>query len=154
MTSDDRVRGGASVSRLEVLNPERARFRGHLDTTALGGAGFASQRSAGRLAWDLSSYEGGLVVGVLGAGDAEKRYLVTLKDDIPPRRDDGREGSGVSWEAEFCAAGGGGSGDDGPPEEVRLAWGDFVPTYRGRKVDGAKPLDLSGIKRIGLMMRR
>ena len=145
------MRGGASVSRLEVLNPERARFRGRLDTTALGGAGFASQRSAGRLAWDLSSYGGGLVVGVLGAGGAEKRYLVTLKDDIPPRRDDGREGSGVSWEAEFRAGGG---GDDGEPEEVRLAWGDFVPTYRGRKVDGAKPLDLSGIKRIGLMMRR
>ncbi|UNI18168.1 hypothetical protein JDV02_004452 [Purpureocillium takamizusanense] len=143
-TSDDRVRGGASQSHLTVDNPERARFHGHLDTTALGGAGFASQHSIGELALDLRDYEG-IIVAVAGPDEADgKRYALTLKDSLPPPRDDGREQSGVSWEAEFVAK---------KPGDVKLRWDDFKPTYRGRPKHDAEPLNLGDIKRVGLMMR-
>jgi hypothetical protein len=73
---DDRLRGGSSVSNLTVspippklqsANPEGsggvpgtlATFHGVLDTTTLGGAGFASQRTVGDdCKWDLSDFEG------------------------------------------------------------------------------------------------
>lgn len=74
-----------------------------------------------------------------------KRYVVTLKDEIPGHRDDGRQKSSVSWEAEFT------------PNRFGnqwLNWSSFKATYRGRPKNDAKPLDLKNIKRIGLMMRR
>lgn len=57
--SDDRVRGGASHSYMQCspLDPI-ARFCGNLDTSALGGAGFASQRTTREEAWDLSESDG------------------------------------------------------------------------------------------------
>ncbi|KND86446.1 Uncharacterized protein C9E9.15 [Tolypocladium ophioglossoides CBS 100239] len=144
VTSDDRVRGGASRSHLSVASPERARFHGRLDTKALGGAGFASQHSLGVLSWDLRDYEG-VIVAIGGPGRADgKRYALTLKDELPPARGDGRERAGVSWEAEFVAE---------KPGDVRLRWEDFKPTYRGRPKEDAAPLDLGDVKRIGLMMR-
>lgn len=143
VTSDDRVRGGSSTSHLTLVNPELARFHGHLDTTTLGGAGFASQHSLGALDWDLSAYDGLLVV----APRADRMcYAVTLKDDLPGKRPDGRESSGVSWEAVFEGGGGG--------EDVFLPWAAFRATYRGREKDDADPLDLASVKRVGLMMRR
>ncbi|OTA03741.1 hypothetical protein A9Z42_0042230 [Trichoderma parareesei] len=148
VTSDDRVRGGASKSHLFVVNPERARFYGHLDTKTLGGAGFASQHSLGVLDWDLSAYDG-IVVSVAQAD--EKRYALTLKDEIPPRRDDGRQEAGISWEAVFKVPQEGSQYD---LKKVYLPWSAFKPTYRGRPKPDAKPLDLKHIKRVGLMMRR
>ncbi|KAL7811506.1 complex I intermediate-associated protein 30 domain-containing protein [Trichoderma aethiopicum] len=147
VTSDDRVRGGASKSHLFVVNPERARFYGHLDTKTLGGAGFASQHSLGVLDWDLSAYDG-IVVSVAQAD--EKRYALTLKDEIPPRRDDGRQEAGISWEAVFKVPQEGSQYD---MKKVYLPWSAFKPTYRGRPKPDAKPLDLAHIKRVGLMMR-
>ncbi|ODA82250.1 hypothetical protein RJ55_00757 [Drechmeria coniospora] len=144
VTSDDGVRGGASRSHLSVSNPERARFHGHLDITALGGAGFASQHSLGTLSWDLRDYEG-IIVAVAGPGKADgKRYALTLKDELPPPRDDGREQAAISWEAEFVAD---------KPGDVKLRWEDFQATYRGRPKGDARPLNLGDIKRVGLMMR-
>ncbi|KAK6445481.1 hypothetical protein FP744_10001729 [Trichoderma asperellum] len=131
-----------------MINPERARFYGHLDTKTLGGAGFASQHSLGVLNWNLSDYEGGIVVAVAKADG--KRYALTLKDEIPPRRGDGREEAGISWEAEFEVV------EDGAGldlKNVYLPWSAFKPTYRGRPKPDAKPLDLSSVKRVGLMMR-
>lgn len=86
------------------------------------------------------------------AADRPKRYALTLKDEMPGRRDDGRERSTVSWEAAFQPS-------TAPAETadrrvVLLRWDDFVPTYRGREKRDARPLDPSAIKRIGLMMRR
>jgi hypothetical protein len=80
-----------------------------------------------------------------------KRYLLTLKDDIPGRRDDGREMSGITWEAEFDASG---TNEAGKAEEVFLPWSAFKATYRGRDKEDAKPLDLKSIKRVSFMMRR
>ncbi|KAL7946583.1 complex I intermediate-associated protein 30 domain-containing protein [Trichoderma barbatum] len=147
VTSDDRVRGGASQSHLSVINPERARFYGHLDTQTLGGAGFASQHSLGVLNWDLAGYEG-IVIAVAQADG--KRYALTLKDEIPPKRGDGRDEAGISWEAEFSVWK---DGSDYDLKAVFLPWSAFKPTYRGRPKSDAKPLDLSNVKRVGLMMR-
>ncbi|CAM1506493.1 Fc.00g061340.m01.CDS01 [Cosmosporella sp. VM-42] len=140
ISSDDRVRGGSSTSYLNALSPERASFNGHLDTQTLGGAGFASQRTIGDIDLDLSDYAGLLLA--ITAADG-KKYTLTLKDTLPGRRKDGRDKASVSWEYDFVPRG---------REDVLVRWSDLKPTYRGRKVD-AEPLDLSGIKRISLMMR-
>ncbi|RXG42141.1 hypothetical protein VDGE_30706 [Verticillium dahliae] len=96
--SDDRVRGGRSQSYLRCQNVGPAEFHGHLDIMALGGAGFASQRTVGSLDLDLSSYEG-LSISINHSDG--KKYTLTLKDEILPRRPDGREQSTVSWEFDF-----------------------------------------------------
>jgi hypothetical protein len=156
-TSDDRVRGGSSQSYFTVVDPGHARFSGHLDTKTLGGAGFASQHTIGELELDLSPYLG-LVICVAAdpaasfgteGGDKSKpkRWAVTLKDDLPGKRPDGRERSGISWEADFTW----GPRDGGA--EFFLPWSQFKATYRGRDKPDADPLNLAGIKRIGLMMR-
>nr|AGL95117.1 putative NADH:ubiquinone oxidoreductase intermediate-associated protein 30 [Epichloe festucae] len=143
VTTDDRVRGGASHSYLSVDSPDHARFHGHLDISTLGGAGFASQHSACELHLDLKDYDG-IVVSIKGPEKADgKRYALTLKNDLASPTADGREQSSVSWEAQFVAE---------KPGDVKLSWDKFKATYRGREKRGAV-LDLKHIKRIGLMMR-
>ena len=36
----------------------------------------------------------------------------------------------------------------------RIPWRRFVPTYRGKNVEDAAPLDIANIKRFGIMIRR
>ncbi|KAH7040273.1 complex I intermediate-associated protein 30 [Microdochium trichocladiopsis] len=146
--SDDRVRGGKSQSHLEAASPsasgathQNARFFGDLDITALGGAGFASQRTADSKSWDLSPYSGLSIKIVNGDG---KKYTLILKDEILPKRPDGREQSTISWEYDFV----------GEQSELRISWADFKPTYRGKAKPDADPLDLTGIKLLSIMMRR
>lgn len=141
--SDDRVRGGKSQSHLQCDDSSHAEFHGHLDISALGGAGFASQRTTGVLALDLSGFDGLLLD--LAGGDG-KKYTLTLKDEVLPRRDDGREQSSISWEFDFTCPRQGG--------EVVIEWTDFKPTYRGKPKEDAKPLDRGDIKRLSIMMRR
>ncbi|TWU75070.1 hypothetical protein ED733_006735 [Metarhizium rileyi] len=144
VTSDDRVRGGASQSYLTVQTPQHARFHGHLDIKTLGGAGFASQHSLGTLSLNLGGYEG-VIVSIRGPDKADgKKYALTLKNEVLPPGDDGREQSTVSWEAEFVAK---------KPGDVKLRWADFKATYRGREKKDAGELDLGHIERVGLMMR-
>ncbi|KZL64708.1 complex i intermediate-associated protein 30 [Colletotrichum incanum] len=138
--SDDRVRGGKSQSHLHCESPEKARFFGNLDITALGGAGFASQRTLGTLHLDLSQYDG-LVIKVLQSDS--KKYTLTIKDEILPPREDGRDQSTISWEYDFVSEAG----------EIKIPWDNLKPTYRGRPKTDAKPLDVSNIKRISFMMR-
>ncbi|KAI0601952.1 CIA30 family protein-like protein [Biscogniauxia sp. FL1348] len=141
VASDDRVRGGDSQSYLEPsAKTGAARFHGRLDITALGGAGFASQRSPDGQPWDLSGYQA-LRLGV-NQSDG-KKYTLILKDEILPRRPDGREQSTVSWEYDFICQRG----------ELDISFEDFKPTYRGRAKPDAKPLDLTSVKRISFMMR-
>ncbi len=116
-------------------------FHGNLDITALGGAGFASQRSVDQLSWDMADYRG-LCLG-LREGDG-KKYTITLRDRILPKRPDGRERSTVNWEYDF----------EGSGSEVVIPWHEFRPTYRGRPEPDAEPLDLRNVKRIGIMCRR
>ncbi|CCF43335.1 complex I intermediate-associated protein 30 [Colletotrichum higginsianum] len=138
--SDDRVRGGKSQSHLHCESPETAKFFGNLDITALGGAGFASQRTLGTLHLDLSQFDG-LVLKVLQSDS--KKYTLTIKDEILPPREDGRDQSTISWEYDFVPGTG----------EVKISWDDFKPTYRGRPKPDAELLDVSNIKRISFMMR-
>lgn len=140
--------------------PLQAEFSGHLDITALGGAGFASQRTAdGVPGWDVSAYDA-LVLDVARADD--RRYTLTLKDEVLPRRPDGRDQSSVSWEYDFvvpagkdgAAGGGDGGGSSAGSTRVVIPFGEFKPTYRGKPKPDAGPLDLKNVKRISFMMRR
>ncbi|KAJ5047323.1 uncharacterized protein L3040_003151 [Drepanopeziza brunnea f. sp. 'multigermtubi'] len=143
-SSDDRVRGGSSISEL-ACNPlsPTAIFHGNLDTKTLGGAGFASQRTTGEdRNWDLSKYDG-LVLDI--AKSDEKKYTLTLKDELLPKMPNGRDQSTVSWEYDFKANPHGG--------KIFIQWDEFKPTYRGRDKKDAKPLDLQHVKRISFMMR-
>lgn len=115
---------------------------GNLDIDTLGGAGFASQRTTGSRRWDLSAYDG-MELDV--AESDEKLYTLILKDELLPDRPDGRERSSLSWQADLRFVGSG---------KVVVRWKEFRPTYRGKEVDDADPLDLKSIKRLGIMMRR
>lgn len=143
-SSDDRVRGGSSQSTLSCSASSLvARFHGNLDINTLGGAGFASQRTTGEdRTWDLSHHDG-LEIVVDRADD--KLYTLTLKDEILPKRSDGREQSSVSWEFDFRAE---------RRKTIFVKWEDFRPTYRGKDKEDADPLNLKNIKRFGIMIRR
>lgn len=139
-----------------IAGGSRAEFSGHLDITALGGAGFASQRTPdGAPGWDLSG-RGTLVLDVARADGRE--YTVTLKDEVLPKRPDGREQSTVSWEYDFVVAAGACGGDDdgssSGSHRVVIPFEDFKPTYRGKPKPDAEPLDLTDVKRFSFMMRR
>ncbi|KAL4782211.1 NADH:ubiquinone oxidoreductase intermediate-associated protein 30, partial [Aspergillus varians] len=144
-SSDDRVRGGSSFSTL-IPSPDKhsATFKGNLDITTLGGAGFASQRTTAESSWDLAAYDG-LELDILKSDG--KLYTLTLKDEILPNRPDGRERSSLSWEAEVRV-------NKGVGEKVVVKWEDLRPMYRGKEVEGVEPLDLGSVKRVGIMMRR
>ncbi|OQD71325.1 hypothetical protein PENPOL_c001G06087 [Penicillium polonicum] len=140
--SDDRVRGGSSVSNLEPT-AEGVLFHGNLDIETLGGAGFASQRTVGNeQIWDLTGHDGIELHIVPLDGN---RYTFSLTDEIPQQRPEGREQSALVWEYDFCASETG--------HEVRLSWKDLKPTYRGKPVEDARPLDLSHIRRFRIMIR-
>lgn len=134
----------------------QAEFSGHLDITALGGAGFASQRTAdGVPGWDVSGYEA-LVLDVARADD--RKYTLTLKDEVLPRRPDGRDQSTVSWEYDFVVGAGKGgtavTGSTAGSTRVVIPFEEFKPTYRGKPKPDAEPLDLKNVQRISFMMRR
>ncbi|KAI2617802.1 NADH:ubiquinone oxidoreductase complex I intermediate-associated protein 30 [Hypoxylon sp. NC1633] len=139
--SDDRVRGGKSQSYLiHSVDSSVASFRGNLDITALGGAGFASQRTVDPQSWDLFDY-----VGIrLGIAQSDgKKYTLVIKDVAPPKRPDNRDEATVSWEYDFVPSG----------SQVTIRWADFKPTYRGKPKEDAEPLRLDHIRRISIMMR-
>lgn len=90
----------------------------------------------------MSAYDG-LELDVVG-GDG-KKYTLVLKDEILPKRDDGREQSTVSWEFDFI-----GERDGG---KVWVPWSELRPTYRGREKKDAEPLKKDKVMRFSLMMR-
>lgn len=178
--SDDRVRpGGVSVSVLDVgpspsdASRTAATFHGHLNSTALGGSGFASQRTVDPFNADLTGASG-LVVEIIvpkssasnggGActpssssssccsadGKKGKTFALTLKNDVLPALPDGRDQSTVSWEYAFCVLPE--QGDQVKTRRVEMPLSGFKATNRGREVKDAK-LDLANIKRISFMMR-
>lgn len=180
-TVDDRVRGGSSKSHLSSLPGNCAVFYGQLDTTTLGGAGFASQfspvdldrvvdvadssefqvagpqpRGDTRPTWNLSEYEG-LELSVLNMDS--KTYTLILKDteDTDDERDDGRKKASISWEVRFkdsSEAQGGISFDSNNVKIFWFPWASFEATFRGKKVEDAGPLNREEIIKVGLMMRR
>jgi len=143
-SSDDRVRGGSSISHLTCLPfSPIAKFHGNLDIKTLGGAGFASQRTTNeRRSWDLSNYDG--IELNINMSD-RKQYTFILKDEVLPKSPNGIEQSTVSWEYDFKI-------EDGSQGKIFAEWDDFKATYRGKEHKDAKPLDLKNLKRISLMM--
>ena len=136
-------------------HPRKAIFQGHLDTKTLGGAGFASQRTTGDdRNWDLSRFDG-LLITIDAAHSDTKKYTLICKDELlPPDSDSRREQATTSWEFDFypnSAAPGPQASDD---HTIFAKWSEFKPTYRGRPQDKAGKLDLEGIKRFSIMMRR
>ncbi|KAH9907355.1 CIA30 family protein [Xylariomycetidae sp. FL2044] len=153
VASDDRVRGGKSQSHLTSSPGSAACFHGELDITALGGAGFASQRSPDSMSWDLSDCQGLRLKVKQGDG---KKYTLILKDGILPKRPDGREQSTVSWEYDFTASSSSASSSSSSSSgaaELDIRWTEFKPTYRGKPKSDAEPLKLEAIKRLSIMMR-
>ncbi|KAK1989584.1 complex I intermediate-associated protein 30 [Colletotrichum falcatum] len=157
VASDDTVRNGTSRSALDVIEPGAAgnpfsqtiaNFHGNLDYATLGGAGFASQRTAdGWPGINISAYD--TITLEVPYADG-KRYTFNLKDTVPPPVD-GAEQSGVSWEFDFQLPAV--NRTDGGVERVVMPIADFVPTFRGRVQNDTAPLDLSGIKRVNFMIR-
>ncbi|PYH32239.1 CIA30 family protein [Aspergillus neoniger CBS 115656] len=143
-SSDDRVRGGSSQSHLTTNDDTNtATFHGNLDIKTLGGAGFASQHTASTTElWDLSSYAG-LELSVPKSDG--HTYTLNLRDELQDPRPDGRQRSGLVWEAKFKVEKG--------QKKVKLGWREFRPTYRGREVHMGRPLVLAGVKQFGIMIR-
>ena len=79
-------------------------FYGALDTEALGGAGFASQRTSDdSKVWDLSSFDG-IELEVDIAHSDDKQYTFILKDHtLKLNPETGRQQATISWEADFYA---------------------------------------------------
>jgi hypothetical protein len=140
--SDDRVRGGSSVSNL-VPTAQGVCFHGNLDIETLGGAGFASQRTVGHEeTWDLTGHDG---IELNITSSDHKRYTLSLTDEVARQRSDGREQSALVWEYDFSMK---------KACTVRVPWKELKPTYRGKPVEDARLLDLSRVKRFRIMARR
>ena len=96
--------------------------------------GFASVRSPATV-FDLAAYDR-LLIRVRGDG---KRYFFRLKTDA--------SFDGVSYQVPII-----------PPAgewvEIELLFNDFVPVFRGRRVDGHPPLDPGRILTFGLLISR
>ncbi|OLL23828.1 hypothetical protein NEOLI_005258 [Neolecta irregularis DAH-3] len=143
--SDDTVRGGTSYSKLLVSSEYNSvTFAGKLDCKLLGAA-FASQRTTSTTQkWDLCEYDG--IKITLRAGDG-KMYTLNIKTDIPPHTPDGRDQSSLQYSFDFIA-------DDSKEEQVIYALFErFIPSYRGRKQEGAPPLNRANIRRWSIMIR-
>jgi hypothetical protein len=176
--SDDRVRGGKSSvccstpyqapclegdlqfrgliikqSHLQC-DSNQAIFLGTLDIETLGGAGFASQRTASdSVTWDLSSFEG--IELQLDAKKSDgKQYTFIFKDHLPNNIPNSvREQSSLSWEADFMVSGTSAAYND-DIVSVYLPWDVFKPTYRGKEQKCKEGPALGSIKRMSIMMRR
>lgn len=93
-----------SISHLDCTTSSPiAVFNGNLDIKILSGAGFASQHTTGEdRSWDLSKYDG--IELNIDKSD-EKVYTLILKDELLPKRPNGREQSTVSFEYDLRTAG-------------------------------------------------
>jgi len=124
---NDGVMGGLSRGQLTITDQGTALFSGEVSLRNNGG--FSSVRSK-TAAYDLGGF-GGLTIRVRGDG---KRYKLTAAVDTgadPVMYQVGFETAKDEW------------------VERHLAFGDFVATYHGRRVDGAGTLDPSRIQSVG-----
>ncbi len=127
---DDVVMGGRSRSVLAATPEGTGVFRGTVSDE--NGGGFASVRSR-PLGLDLSGREG-LRLRVRGDG---KRYKLCVRNEAAF--------DGVVYQGAF---------ETQPAvwQTVDLPFARFVPTFRGRRLDGEPPLDPSRIATLGLVV--
>jgi monofunctional biosynthetic peptidoglycan transglycosylase len=128
---DDVVMGGVSSSDMSIADGF-ATFRGEVSFDNNGG--FASVRSRAQIR-DLSMFDG-LTLQVRGDG---KTYGFRIRTTS--------SFDGVSYQVAI-------SPPAGEWHEVRVAFTDFVPVYRGRKVSSHPPLDPSRVTTLGLIISR
>lgn len=127
---NDGVMGGLSTGGLRPTQQGTAVFTGVVSLENNGG--FASVRSIPG-EYDLSGYQG-LSVRVRGDG---RTYKLNLKTD--------RSFDGVLYRVPFETL-------DGEWQTIELPFSDFLPTFRGRVLREATPLDLSRVASVGLMI--
>lgn len=127
---NDVVMGGVSDSLMQVLEDGTGVFAGHLSLENNGG--FASVR-APLPENDFTGYDG-IVLRVKGDG---KRYSFRVRTDMLF--------DGVVYRQEFDTVA-------GKWMDVELPFSDFKPSFRGRIVPDAPPLDPSRIFQIGFLI--
>lgn len=127
---DDRVMGGISRSRLRHDPAGHAIFEGSVSLEQNGG--FASIRST-----PAARGKPGALALLIEFRGSEKRYKLNLltADAF----------DGLNHQAVFAA-----NGNDW--QTLRIPVADFRPTFRGREVPGAPPLDTARIRQVGLMI--
>ncbi|MBL8407376.1 MAG: CIA30 family protein [Candidatus Accumulibacter phosphatis] len=127
---NDRVMGGVSHSQLRNDPAGHALFCGHVSFENNGG--FASVRCQ---PGDFGKKE--VIAYLLEVCGDGKRYKLNLRTD---------EGfDGVVYQVGFIPP-------TGQWATCRLASADFLPSWRGRPVPDAAPLDTSCVRQIGLMI--
>lgn len=127
---NDVVMGGVSDSLLQVSEKGTGVFAGHLSLENNGG--FASAR-APLPENDFTGYDG-IVLRVKGDG---KRYSFRVRSDMMF--------DGVVYRQEFDTAAGEWS-------NVELPFRDFRPSFRGRTVSDAPPLNSANICQLGFLI--
>jgi hypothetical protein len=127
---NDGVMGGLSIGLLRHHPAGHAEFAGRVSLDNNGG--FASVRC---LAGDFG--RNGVLAYLVDVRGDGRRYKLNL------RTDNGFDG--VNYQARFDPPAGNWT-------TCRIAVADFVPTWRGRPVPDAPPLDVTRIRQIGLMI--
>ncbi|KAJ3251835.1 hypothetical protein HK103_002045 [Boothiomyces macroporosus] len=132
---DDSIRGGKSVSHLS--GNKTVLFYGNVDTTTLGGAGFASQRYTFDEPIDASKYRG--IKLSLGKCDS-KEYSLNLFPEKYIDRGDGRKASQLNFKVRFY-----------PESVLYFYWDEFRGNYRGKETSDR--LDPKRIHGLSIMMQ-
>ena len=127
---NDDVMGGVSTSQFQILTNGGAIFSGVVSLENNGG--FASVRSS-PVRQNLSGTNA-FVLRVRGDG---RRYKFTVRTEAAF--------NAPNYQAEFTTK-------RGEWEEHRLAFKEFVPTFRGRVLTEVPPLDSSKITSVGLLI--
>jgi NADH dehydrogenase [ubiquinone] 1 alpha subcomplex assembly factor 1 len=127
---NDDVMGGVSNSQFQVLTTGCAVFSGTVRLENNGG--FASVRSA-----PIRANLTGLAAFVLRVRGDGRRYKFSA-----------RTGAGFDTPLYQCSF----TTKQGEWEEHRLAFSDFVPTFRGRVLSGEPPLDPAKVMSIGFLI--
>ncbi|KAJ3141969.1 hypothetical protein HK100_004757 [Physocladia obscura] len=143
----DAVRGGSSTAKV-VISPrdKTLYFSGNLDTTTLGGAGFASARFNFDAPLNLTGVRA-LLITVASRDD--KTYALNLVDSLPETSPDGRKQSAIEYKFSFGPE----SSFSEKNAEIYAPISGFVPYYRGRRVENAPPLNTSNIVAISIMIQ-
>lgn len=127
---NDDVMGGVSTSRFEVATNGVAVFSGVLSLENNGG--FASVRSAG-----ARTNLAGCEAFVLRARGDGRRYKFTVRTEA--------DWNAPMYQCTFPT-------QRGKWEEHRLSFQDFVPTFRGRVLGDAPPLDSTRVLSVGFLI--
>lgn len=146
-----RVRGGSSTSSLTSLEDgRRVLFHGHLDTTTLGGAGFASQRTIPGLNWNLGGKQG-LLLRISNADgmryvprSRDRLILITNSYSLNLKTEESGTSSAVEYKFFFDTL-------MNQSTEFEIPWSKFVPFFRGREQNNAPALDPSNIQSMSIM---